>query len=56
MPERSIGEPERAALVAALHDALGPEHAIEVEVVDELARSPAGKLEEFVSKLPDAPA
>jgi len=37
-----------AALIAALRDALGP-FEIAVEVVEQLGRSPAGKLEEFVS-------
>ena len=37
------------ALVAALHGALGRDFAITVELVDEIARTPAGKLEEFVS-------
>jgi phenylacetate-CoA ligase len=39
------------ALVAAIHGAVGREFAVTVEVVDTLARSPAGKLEEFVSRL-----
>nr|HEX4313445.1 hypothetical protein [Kofleriaceae bacterium] len=46
------GKPlDRRALVAALHGALGRDFEIAVEVVDALARSPAGKLEEFVSCL-----
>ncbi len=48
-PASPIGDAERAALVAALHGSLGYPFAILVEVVAELARSPAGKLEEFVS-------
>ncbi|MDX2089042.1 MAG: hypothetical protein SFX73_14390 [Kofleriaceae bacterium] len=43
------GELDRAALVAALQGALGFPFQVEVEVVDAIARSPAGKLEELVS-------
>jgi phenylacetate-CoA ligase len=45
------GELDARALVAALHGCFGHPFAIEVEVVERLARSPAGKLEEFVSRL-----
>jgi hypothetical protein len=52
---RVVPAPERPldgrALVAALHGALGGDFEIAVEVVDAIARSPAGKLEEFVSRL-----
>jgi hypothetical protein len=37
------------ALVAALHGALGRDFEVTVEIVDAIARTPAGKLEEFVS-------
>lgn len=40
---------ERAALTAALHRALGHPFAVTLEPVATLGRSPAGKLEEFVS-------
>ncbi|MBK9030809.1 MAG: phenylacetate--CoA ligase family protein [Myxococcales bacterium] len=43
---------ERAALVAALQRALAHPFAIAIEEVPELGRSPAGKLEEFVSHVP----
>lgn len=43
------GELDRAALVAALHRTLGDLFTVEVEVVDEIGRTPAGKLEEFIS-------
>jgi phenylacetate-CoA ligase len=39
------------ALVAAIHGTLGATFKVTVEVVDAIARSPAGKLEEFVSRL-----
>lgn len=43
------GELDRAALVAAIQRALGHAFDVEVERVDAIARTPAGKLEEFVS-------
>jgi phenylacetate-CoA ligase len=48
-PARPLEEHHRAALVAALHGALGAEFTVTVEVVDSIGRTPAGKLEEFVS-------
>jgi phenylacetate-CoA ligase len=42
---------DRGALVAALHRTLGDHFAVEVELVDEIARTPAGKLEEFISRV-----
>jgi phenylacetate-CoA ligase len=49
VPEEPLSAADRAALTAALHAALGHPFAVEIEVVDRLSRSPAGKLEEFVS-------
>lgn len=46
---RPLDDRHRAALVAALHGALGSEFRVVIEEVDTLDRSPAGKLEEFVS-------
>jgi phenylacetate-CoA ligase len=43
------GELDRSALVAALRVALGYPFEVEIEVVDAIGRTPAGKLEEFVS-------
>lgn len=43
------GELDRQALIAALRSSLGYPFAVEVEVVDAIGRTPAGKLEEFVS-------
>lgn len=43
-----------AALIAALHRVLGP-FDVTIEVVAELGRSPAGKLEEFISHVPPSP-
>lgn len=43
------GPLDREALVAALHRTLGRAFSVEVEEVDEIGRTPAGKLEEFVS-------
>ena len=40
---------DRGAMTAALHGALGHPFAVTFEIVDALARSPGGKLEEFVS-------
>lgn len=45
------GELDRGALVVALHRALGFAFEVEVELVDEIARTPAGKLEEFISRV-----
>lgn len=50
-PGLAIDDAARAALVAALHRALGHPFAVTIEVVDALDRSPAGKLEEFVSRV-----
>ena len=44
-----VGELDARALVAAVHGALGREFRVTVEIVDAIARTPAGKLEEFVS-------
>lgn len=49
VPEGPEHELDGAALVAALHRCLGYPFEVEIERVTELARSPAGKLEEFVS-------
>jgi phenylacetate-CoA ligase len=43
------GELDRPALVAALQSALGFPFQVEVEIVEAISRSPAGKLEELVS-------
>lgn len=43
------GHLDREALVAALQRTLGHPFSIEIELVDEIGRTPAGKLEEFVS-------
>jgi hypothetical protein len=40
---------DEEALARALREAFGHPFEIEIEIVSELARSPAGKLEEFVS-------
>jgi phenylacetate-CoA ligase len=42
------GELDEAALITALHRNLGPHFSVEVERVDEIARTAAGKLEEFI--------
>ncbi len=52
VPDGAFDEAAGAALVGALHASLGHPFAVEVEVVDQLTRSPAGKLEEFVSHVP----
>jgi phenylacetate-CoA ligase len=39
------------ALVAALHRSLGDTFSVEVQIVTEIARTPAGKLDEFISSL-----
>lgn len=54
-PTTPLDDGHRAALIAALQRALGHPFAITVEVVDALGRSPAGKLEEFVSHVAAAP-
>ncbi|HUQ08111.1 MAG TPA: hypothetical protein VM261_36700 [Kofleriaceae bacterium] len=51
-PARPLEEHHRAALVGALHGALGADFAVTIEVVDAIGRTPAGKLEEFVSHVP----
>jgi phenylacetate-CoA ligase len=51
VPDGPFGDDSRAALVAALRTAFDHPFAVEVEVVDELSRSPIGKLEEFVSRI-----
>lgn len=43
------GPLDDAALIAALRGALGHPFDVEIELVDEIARTPAGKLEEVVS-------
>lgn len=48
-PGRTLTPRDRGALTAALHGALGHPFAVAFEVIDELARSPGGKLEELVS-------
>jgi phenylacetate-CoA ligase len=45
------GPLDRAALAAALRDVFAHPFEVEVEEVESLGRSPAGKLEEFVSQL-----
>jgi phenylacetate-CoA ligase len=45
------GPLDHAALIAALHGCLGHRFRIEIEEVEALSRSPAGKLEEFVSRV-----
>ncbi len=49
------GPLDHDALIAALHRAFGYPFAIEVEEVAEIARTPAGKLEEFVSHISASP-
>ena len=57
VPERNaggagdFGDEARAALAAALRAVFDHPFAVEIEIVDELSRSPAGKLEEFVSRI-----
>jgi phenylacetate-CoA ligase len=51
VPDGPFGDDSRAALTAALRAAFDHPFAVEVEVVDELSRSPIGKLEEFVSRI-----
>lgn len=43
------GDLDERALIDALHRVLGHPFAVEIERVDEIARTPAGKLEEFIS-------
>jgi phenylacetate-CoA ligase len=45
VPDGYLDEP---ALIAALHRTFGHPFAVEVERVDEIARTPGGKLEEFI--------
>ncbi|MCA9677438.1 MAG: phenylacetate--CoA ligase family protein [Kofleriaceae bacterium] len=52
VPDGPLTADDRAALTAALHACLGHPFAITFEVVAELGRTPAGKLEEFVSHVP----
>ncbi|HVK78329.1 MAG TPA: hypothetical protein VM734_33720, partial [Kofleriaceae bacterium] len=52
--ETPLTDAHSAALTAALHATLGRDFTISIEVVDELGRSPAGKLEEFVSRVAQA--
>lgn len=51
LPGRPLEEGHRAALVAALRDAFDHPFEVTVEEVAQLDRSPAGKLEEFVSNV-----
>jgi phenylacetate-CoA ligase len=50
-PAAPLTAADRAALATALATALGHPFTIAIDVVDALARSPAGKLEEFVSRV-----
>jgi phenylacetate-CoA ligase len=52
-PATPLDAHHRAALVAALERALGAGFDITVEVVEAIGRTPAGKLEEFVSHVSD---
>ncbi len=45
------GDLDRDALIAALHASLGFPFQVEIELVTEIERTPAGKLEEFVSQV-----
>jgi phenylacetate-CoA ligase len=49
VPDGDFTEAAAAALIAALRASFAHPFAIEIERVDALSRSPAGKLEEFVS-------
>jgi len=51
VPDGALGDADRAALTRALHASLGHRFAVEIELVDELARGPGGKLEEFISRV-----
>lgn len=42
------GDLDEAALIASLHRTLGYPFSVEIERVDEIARTPGGKLEEFI--------
>jgi phenylacetate-CoA ligase len=42
------GDLDRTALIAALQRSLGHPFSVEIELVDEIARTPGGKLEEFI--------
>lgn len=46
------GPLDRAAIVRALHASLGYPFAVEFELASEIQRTPAGKLEEFTSRVP----
>ena len=48
-PGAALTDADRRALIAALHGSLGYPFGVTIEEVAQLARSPAGKLEEFVS-------
>ncbi|HTJ46101.1 MAG TPA: hypothetical protein VL463_28545, partial [Kofleriaceae bacterium] len=48
LPEVAV---DRAALAAALRTTFAHDFTIDVELVETLGRTPAGKLEEFVSLL-----
>lgn len=48
LPDGPIDE---AAITAALHDSLGYPFAVEFESVTEIQRTPAGKLEEFLTRV-----
>ncbi len=43
------GPLDREALIGAIHRTLGDVFSVEIEIVDTIGRSPAGKLEEFIS-------
>lgn len=45
------GALDREALIAAIHRTLGDCFSVEIEVVDEIGRTAAGKLEEFISRV-----
>ncbi len=49
------GELDRDALIGALHRVFGHPFAVEIELVDEIARTAAGKLVEFVSHVLPSP-
>ena len=51
VPLAPLTDGDRAALTAALHRSLGHPFAVAIDEVAELDRSPAGKLEEFVSRV-----
>jgi phenylacetate-CoA ligase len=49
VPDGELDAAARAALADALRDCLGHPFSVEIDVVPALGRTPAGKLEEFVS-------